>query len=60
MGSVSCECCNCHRRDRRHVGQLPNCLATSERYGAPGHYVVGANLASDVEVADAMVALGVI
>ena len=36
------------------------CLATSDHYGAPGNYVVGANLAGYVKVADAMVALGVI
>ncbi|MDO9590089.1 MAG: NADP-specific glutamate dehydrogenase [Microcella sp.] len=32
----------------------------SERYGAPGDYVVGANTASFVKVADAMLAQGVI
>jgi glutamate dehydrogenase (NADP+) len=36
------------------------CLRTSEEYGSPGNYVVGANLAGYTKVADAMVALGVI
>ena len=34
--------------------------AASERYGHPGDYVVGANCAAFVKVADAMVAQGVI
>ena len=34
--------------------------AASERYGSPGDYVVGANCAAFVKVADAMVAQGVI
>ena len=36
------------------------CLATAEEFGSPGDYVVGANLAGYIKVADAMVALGVI
>ena len=36
------------------------CLETAEEYGAPGNYVVGANIAGFIRVADAMVALGVI
>ena len=36
------------------------CLATAENYGAPGNYVVGANIAGFIQVADAMLALGVI
>lgn len=36
------------------------CLATAEEYGAPGNYVVGANIAGFTQVADAMLALGVI
>ncbi len=35
-------------------------LQTAEEYGAPGNYVVGANIAGFIKVADAMVALGVI
>jgi glutamate dehydrogenase (NADP+) len=36
------------------------CYATSEEYGDPGNYVLGANIAGFVGVADAMLALGVI
>ncbi len=36
------------------------CLATAEEFGSPGDYVVGANLAGYIKVADAMVAMGVI
>ena len=36
------------------------CLVTADRYGSPGNYVMGANLAGYTKVADAMVALGVI
>ncbi|SEQ11339.1 glutamate dehydrogenase (NADP+) [Ectothiorhodospira magna] len=37
-----------------------NCHQTSEEFGAPGNYVVGANIAGFVKVAGAMVAMGVI
>ncbi|VDC25259.1 NADP-specific glutamate dehydrogenase [Pseudogemmobacter humi] len=37
-----------------------NCAATAEEYGAPGDYVLGANIAGFVRVAEAMRALGVI
>ena len=37
-----------------------NCIATAEEYGAPGDYVVGANIAGFVKVADAMIAMGVV
>ncbi|HET8559107.1 MAG TPA: NADP-specific glutamate dehydrogenase [Marmoricola sp.] len=36
------------------------CAATAEEYGAPGNYVVGANIAGFIDVADAMMALGVV
>ncbi|HQE33021.1 MAG TPA: NADP-specific glutamate dehydrogenase, partial [Propionibacteriaceae bacterium] len=36
------------------------CLDAAEQYGHPGDYVVGANLAGYIKVADAMVAMGVI
>ncbi|MDX9999528.1 MAG: NADP-specific glutamate dehydrogenase [Phenylobacterium sp.] len=36
------------------------CAATAEEYGAPGDYVLGANIAGFVRVAEAMEALGVI
>ncbi|MCW3158411.1 NADP-specific glutamate dehydrogenase [Micropruina sonneratiae] len=36
------------------------CVATAEEFGSPGDYVVGANLAGYIKVADAMVAMGVI
>ncbi|QCU78746.1 NADP-specific glutamate dehydrogenase [Citricoccus sp. SGAir0253] len=36
------------------------CLETADAYGTPGNYVVGANIAGFVKVADAMLAQGVI
>ncbi|GAA4410951.1 NADP-specific glutamate dehydrogenase [Fodinibacter luteus] len=36
------------------------CVETAERYGDPGNYVMGANLAAYTRVADAMVLLGVV
>jgi len=36
------------------------CARTAEEYGAPGNYVVGANIAGFRRVADAMLALGVV
>ncbi|MFV0450985.1 MAG: hypothetical protein ACK5LS_01880, partial [Propioniciclava sp.] len=36
------------------------CAETAEEYGAPGDYVIGANIAGFIRVADAMMALGVI
>ena len=36
------------------------CAATADEYGMPGDYVLGANIAGFVRVADAMKALGVI
>jgi glutamate dehydrogenase (NADP+) len=33
---------------------------TAEEYGAPGNYVVGANIASFLKVSRAMVALGLV
>ncbi|WP_026931054.1 NADP-specific glutamate dehydrogenase [Glycomyces tenuis] len=36
------------------------CLETAEAYGSPGDYVAGANIAGFIQVADAMLALGVI
>jgi glutamate dehydrogenase (NADP+) len=36
------------------------CAATAEAYGAPGDYIAGANIAGFIQVADAMLALGVI
>ncbi|MEZ5763372.1 MAG: NADP-specific glutamate dehydrogenase [Xanthobacteraceae bacterium] len=36
------------------------CAETADEYGAPGNYVLGANIASFVRVAEAMEALGVI
>jgi glutamate dehydrogenase (NADP+) len=35
-------------------------VATAEEYGAPGDYVLGANIAGVSQVADAMLAPGVI
>lgn len=36
------------------------CVNSSEEYGAPGNFVVGANIAGFVKVADAMVSQGVV
>ncbi|TWH03821.1 glutamate dehydrogenase (NADP+) [Nocardioides sp. J9] len=36
------------------------CLETADAYGQPGSYVAGANIAGFIQVADAMLALGVI
>uniref|UniRef100_UPI00384EFFE8 NADP-specific glutamate dehydrogenase n=1 Tax=Aeromicrobium duanguangcaii TaxID=2968086 RepID=UPI00384EFFE8 len=36
------------------------CLETADEYAAPGNYVAGANIAGFTQVADAMLALGVI
>ena len=37
-----------------------NCAATADEYSAPGNYVLGANIAGFVRVAEAMRSLGVI
>ncbi|HZV19273.1 MAG TPA: NADP-specific glutamate dehydrogenase [Sphingobium sp.] len=37
-----------------------SCAATADKYGAPGNYVLGANITGFVRVADAMRSLGVI
>ncbi len=37
-----------------------DCFETAENYGAPGNYVVGANIAGFVKVARAMLAMGVV
>jgi glutamate dehydrogenase (NADP+) len=36
------------------------CAQTAEDYGEPGNYVLGANIAGFIRVADAMRALGVV
>ncbi|BAK36289.1 NADP-specific glutamate dehydrogenase [Microlunatus phosphovorus NM-1] len=36
------------------------CLETADKYGTPGNYVAGANIAAFTQVADAMLALGLI
>ncbi|MCB1625855.1 MAG: NADP-specific glutamate dehydrogenase, partial [Pseudomonadales bacterium] len=36
------------------------CAETAEKYGAPGDYVLGANITGFIRVADAMRSLGVI
>ena len=43
-------------------GRMPASVGdqTAEEYGAPGDYVLGANIAGFVRVADAMRSLGVI
>ncbi len=41
-------------------GIFGSCMMTAELYGMPGDYVAGANIAGFTQVADAMLALGVI
>ena len=36
------------------------CAATAEEYGAPGDYVVGANITGFIKVANAMQAFGLV
>lgn len=36
------------------------CVETADEYGTPGNYVLGANIAGFIKVADAMIALGVV
>ncbi|MDQ6525187.1 NADP-specific glutamate dehydrogenase [Nocardioides sp. LHD-245] len=48
------------RLEQIMVGIHARCLETAETYGAPGNYVAGANIAGFTQVADAMLALGVI
>ncbi len=42
----------------QHIHEL--CFETAEEYGAPGNYVVGANIAGFLRVAKAMTAFGVV
>jgi glutamate dehydrogenase (NADP+) len=42
----------------RHIHDT--CAETAEEYGAPGDYVLGANIAGFVRVAEAMRGLGII
>jgi glutamate dehydrogenase (NADP+) len=42
------------------TGIHDTCVETAEEYGAPGDYVLGANIAGFIKVADAMLALGLI
>jgi glutamate dehydrogenase (NADP+) len=37
-----------------------NCRNTADEFGVPGNYVVGANIAGFVKVADAMIDQGVV
>lgn len=42
------------------AGIHDRCVETADEYGAPGNYVLGANVAGFTKVADAMIALGVV
>jgi len=42
------------------IGIHSNCYATAEEYGAPGNYVLGANIGGFIKVANAMVAHGLV
>ncbi len=50
--------------DARLRGIMQNihrtCRETAERYGAPGNYVVGANIAGFLKVANAMLEQGLV
>jgi glutamate dehydrogenase (NADP+) len=50
--------------DRRLAGIMKSihgaCVSAAERYGAPGNYVVGANIAGFEKVAEAMLAQGLV
>ncbi len=48
------------RLDEIMRGIHDRCLATADEYGLPGDYVAGANISGFTQVADAMLALGVI
>ena len=37
-----------------------NCIQTADLYGHPGDYVVGANIAGFIKVADAVIAQGIV
>jgi glutamate dehydrogenase (NADP+) len=49
-----------HRLSRIMSDIHARCQQTAEQYGDPGNYVLGANIAAFLPVADAMLALGVI
>jgi len=52
-----------HTEDRLSTimaGIHDRCLSTADEYGSPGDYSAGANIAGFIQVADAMLALGVI
>jgi glutamate dehydrogenase (NADP+) len=42
------------------AGIHERCLSTAEEFGVPGDYVAGANISAFTQVADAMLAMGVI
>ncbi len=48
------------RLEETMVGIHERCAATADDYGVPGNYVAGANIAGFVQVANAMLALGVV
>jgi glutamate dehydrogenase (NADP+) len=37
-----------------------NCVETAQRFGVPGNYVIGANIAGFLKVADAMMDQGLV
>jgi glutamate dehydrogenase (NADP+) len=52
-----------HTEDRLRgimVGVHERCAASADDYGMPGNYVAGANISSFLQVAEAMLALGVV
>ncbi len=54
-----------HEYTEERLGEImrgihERCAAAAEEYGAPGNYVLGANASAFIQVADAMLAFGVI
>jgi hypothetical protein len=45
---------------RHHEGIHKACVGTAERFGTPGNYVNGANIAGFMKVADSMLDQGVV
>jgi len=48
------------RVHRKKAGRHRNCFETAEEFGAPGNYVLGANICGFIKIANAMVAHGLV
>jgi len=49
-----------HRLHQIMISIHRTCVDTAQKYGAPGNYVVGANIAGFLKVADAMLDQGLV